>query len=203
MNNFFYKLDKEKQKRIINASLCVFSKNDFKKGSTDVIAAKAQIAKGSLFQYFKNKKALYLFLYEYSLDVLGKKAKEHFNFDEKDYFQILQQSMMIKLMLLKQDPHLYQFIIKANEEKNLELALLIQEINHNWERAEGKKFFRGLDNNKFKEGTNFELLNKMINWCTEGIWDEGVKAQRPIEEIHQEAIDVINFFRDAVYKEYD
>ena len=50
MYEFFYKLDKEKQTRIINSSLQIFSINDFKHASTDDIAAKAKISKGSLFQ---------------------------------------------------------------------------------------------------------------------------------------------------------
>ena len=63
MTSAFYKLDNKKQERIINASLNVFSKNSFKNGSTDIIAYQAQISKGSLFHYFKNKKSLYLFVY--------------------------------------------------------------------------------------------------------------------------------------------
>ncbi|KNZ40657.1 TetR/AcrR family transcriptional regulator [Acetobacterium bakii] len=47
----FYKLDKEKQKRIINSALQVFAINDFKHASTDDIAARAKISKGSLFQH--------------------------------------------------------------------------------------------------------------------------------------------------------
>ncbi|MBU3205073.1 TetR/AcrR family transcriptional regulator [Clostridium algidicarnis] len=63
MYEIFYKLDKEKQKRIINSSLQIFSINDFKHASTDDIATKAKISKGSLFHYFKNKLSLYIFIY--------------------------------------------------------------------------------------------------------------------------------------------
>ncbi|WP_105617810.1 TetR/AcrR family transcriptional regulator [Vallitalea okinawensis] len=64
----FEKLDRKKQERIINAALHVFSVNDYKNALTDDIAAKAEISKGSLFQYFKNKLSLYLHLYNFSLE---------------------------------------------------------------------------------------------------------------------------------------
>jgi TetR/AcrR family transcriptional regulator len=201
MNSLFNKLDKEKQERVINASLHVFSKNDFKHGSTDDIAAEAKIAKGSLFLYFKNKKTLYQFIYEYSLVELSKKADESFNFEEKDFFEILKQSMEIKFDLLKRYPYLYQFVIKANEESNPEVAELIQEVNRKIQPPRYEKIYSGVDYSKFKENTDFENLNKMISWCSEGIWNEGVKNQNSVELMHQKALDLIDFFRKAVYKE--
>ncbi|WP_432764423.1 TetR/AcrR family transcriptional regulator [Hungatella hathewayi] len=56
MNEQFYDLPQEKQMRIINAGLEVFSKNDYKHAVTDEIARKAGISKGLLFYYFHNKK---------------------------------------------------------------------------------------------------------------------------------------------------
>ena len=66
MNEQFFHLPEEKQQAIINASLEVFATHEYKKASTDDIAAKAGISKGLLFYYFHNKKSLYLFLYDYT-----------------------------------------------------------------------------------------------------------------------------------------
>lgn len=64
MNDKFYLLEEEKQLKIINAAMEVFGKNEYKKASTDLIAAKAGISKGLLFYYFHNKKELYMFIYK-------------------------------------------------------------------------------------------------------------------------------------------
>lgn len=56
INEKFYELEKEKQDKIINAAIEVFSKNDYKNAVTEEIAYKAEISKGLLFYYFKNKK---------------------------------------------------------------------------------------------------------------------------------------------------
>ena len=70
MNEKFFALPEEKRHQIINAAIEVFSKYDYKHASTDLIAAKAGISKGSLFYYFHNKKELYLYLYNYIMDVM-------------------------------------------------------------------------------------------------------------------------------------
>lgn len=201
MNSIFYKLDKEKQKRIINASLYVFSKSNFKHGSTDDIAAEAQIAKGSLFQYFKNKKTLYIFLYDYALKELERKADELFDFNERDYFMTLKSSMLIKARLLSEYPYLYDFVIRANEEQNPDIQQSIQEINSKREIPTWERFYGNIDYSKFKEGIDLQNLNKMITWCAEGIWKEGLKNQESIESMNQQTEGVLDFFRNAVYKE--
>ena len=62
MNEKFQSLSQEKQQAVINAAMEVFGKNEYKRASTDLIAAKAGISKGLLFYYFRNKKELYLSL---------------------------------------------------------------------------------------------------------------------------------------------
>ena len=59
MNEKFYELPEEKQLYVLNAAMEVFAEYEYKKASTDLIAAKAGVSKGLLFYYFHNKKSLY------------------------------------------------------------------------------------------------------------------------------------------------
>ncbi|MDD3656837.1 MAG: TetR/AcrR family transcriptional regulator, partial [Atribacterota bacterium] len=52
----FHSLESEKQERIINAALKEFARNGYGKASTNEIIKQAGISKGSLFNYFNNKK---------------------------------------------------------------------------------------------------------------------------------------------------
>lgn len=200
-STIFYKLDREKQRRIINAALYVFTQSSFKHASTDDIAARAKVAKGSLFQYFKNKRTLYIFLYEYCLMMLSKKLDKQFDVTERDYFSILKQSMELKFMLLKQHPNLYQFVIRANEEQDAELKKVIEEINKEREESTLHEIYNRLDYSKFTEGTDVGRLGKMIAWCSEGLWNEGVKNGYSVDELHREGIELLSFFKKAAYKE--
>ena len=64
MNEKFFHLPEEKQQRILNAGFRVFSQNSYKRSPMSEIAAEAGISKSLLFFYFRNKKELYLFLWE-------------------------------------------------------------------------------------------------------------------------------------------
>ncbi|UTR15890.1 TetR/AcrR family transcriptional regulator [Salipaludibacillus sp. LMS25] len=196
----FYKLDMEKQQRIIQAALQVFSKRDFKQASTDDIAAIAHISKGSLFQYFKNKKSLYLFLYEYALGRIEEEVDGLFNFEENDYFVILKKSLQLQMALQKKYSNLYQFFIKVNEELDPELMTAIAEINREKEVCVYRKLYGCIDNKKFKAGIDIKRVDKMINWCFEGIWSEMGNGQQSLEKIYQDIVDVIDFFKISVYK---
>lgn len=201
MYHVFYKLDEEKQNRIINAGTNIFSKNDYKHASTDDIALEAKIAKGSLFQYFKNKKSLFVFLYEYAMKLFEKKVYEKFNFDEKDYFEMLLQGLNFTMDLLEKHPYMYKFVLKASGEKMPEIAGSMKEINDKIEEEMYNQMFENIDLSKFKDGVDIEKLNKMIGWCLEGIWNEGVKNDSSMDEMYEQAIDIYEFYKNAVYKE--
>ena len=64
MNEKFFNLPKEKQQAILDAGYRVFSQNSYGKSPMSEIAAEAGISKGLLFHYFRNKKELYLYLWD-------------------------------------------------------------------------------------------------------------------------------------------
>lgn len=64
MNERFFSLPAEKQQTIINAGYRFFSQNSYKNSPMSEIAAAAGISKSLLFHYFRNKKELYMFLWD-------------------------------------------------------------------------------------------------------------------------------------------
>ncbi|TCK89143.1 TetR family transcriptional regulator [Natranaerovirga hydrolytica] len=201
MNSLFLKIDIEKQVRIINAGLDVFSKYPFKHALTEDIASQAGIAKGSLFQYFKNKRTFYIYLYDYALQKLGEKVNTRFDFTETDIFEIVQKGMLLKLRLLEDYPYLYNFILQANQEKDEILAKAIQEINTLSEIDMMERLFKNVDRSKFKKGINVKDLLKRINWCSEGLRQEGIMQGKTYQDMKEEAMDLIEFFKRSVYLE--
>lgn len=41
----------------------------------------------------------------------------------------------------------------------------------------------------------------MLEWCSEGIWKEGLNNRSSVDFMCQQAIQMIGFFKRAVYKE--
>lgn len=62
----FFNLPEDKRNLIIDLALDEFSKYDYKNASISRIVARAGIAKGSLYQYFEDKRDLFLYLVEIS-----------------------------------------------------------------------------------------------------------------------------------------
>lgn len=95
----FFNLDEEKQERVVRSAVSEFLKHGFEKGNVGDIAKSAGVAKGSIYQYFENKKELFLYSVRWSLDYFIKKVSKFVyprNVNIFDYFyqsseQILEQ----------------------------------------------------------------------------------------------------------------
>ena len=86
MNEKFFDLSMEKQDKIMNAALKVFTKNRYKHASTDVIIKEAGISKGLLFHYFTSKAGLYSFLYAYCVKYVQMERIQIFQNRENNFF---------------------------------------------------------------------------------------------------------------------
>ena len=61
-NQTFFNLPEKKRKTITDLAIAEFANNDYKNASITKIVKQAKIAKGSFYQYFEDKKELYLYL---------------------------------------------------------------------------------------------------------------------------------------------
>ena len=87
MNEKFSALPKEKQQAILRAGYRVFSQNSYKKSPMQEIAEEAGISKSLLFYYFRNKRALYLYLWDHCARVTISGLKEHGCYGQADFLR--------------------------------------------------------------------------------------------------------------------
>lgn len=113
MNDKFFKLPLEKQRRIINAAYKVFSENSYKKAPMSEIADESGISKALLFYYFTNKKELYLYLWANAIEMTRKAVAEYKTLETDDFFEMLKRSLLSKCSLMRDYPHLYAFSLRA------------------------------------------------------------------------------------------
>ncbi|MEE0264934.1 MAG: TetR/AcrR family transcriptional regulator [Acutalibacteraceae bacterium] len=86
MNDKFFALPIEKQRRIINAVYRVFSENSYKKAPMSEIAEEGSISKSLLFHYFTNKKDLYMYLWDNACEITTQAIREYKQLDTDDFF---------------------------------------------------------------------------------------------------------------------
>lgn len=68
-NQTFFNLSDKKRQAIIEIAIAEFASHDYDSASITKIVKQAKIAKGSFYQYFEDKKELYLYL----VDLASKK----------------------------------------------------------------------------------------------------------------------------------
>jgi len=87
--NTFLNLEEEKRNKILKSAISEFSANGFEKGNVAAIAKNAGVSKGSMYQYFNDKKDIYLYCiekaYEISLKYVENRTKEYYKMSVFDY----------------------------------------------------------------------------------------------------------------------
>lgn len=80
----FFNLTLEKQEKVMRAAINEFLKHGFEKGNVADIAKNAEVAKGSIYQYFENKRELFLYAVRWSIELFANKYGKYINLESKD-----------------------------------------------------------------------------------------------------------------------
>ena len=91
----FFNLPEEKRNKIINISLLEFAQHSYRTASLSRIVEKAGIAKGSMYQYFKNKKGLYLYLIEFVTNRKLSYLDQHLDSSIEDFYMLYKQMVFL------------------------------------------------------------------------------------------------------------
>ncbi|MFV0393013.1 MAG: TetR/AcrR family transcriptional regulator [Coprobacillaceae bacterium] len=203
MNEVFLALPQEKQQRIINAALEVFSKNDYKKASTDDIASKANISKGSLFYYFKNKKTLYLYLFEYVYQLFRDFVLDNHFHEITDFFELIYYAAKKKMQIIDKNPYLLDFMLNSFLSNKEDISEDIQQILAKATATTYNDFFKYVDFNKFKEDINPEEIYNILMLAADGyIYKKRqLNIKLNVEELMKECKNWLTMFKKLAYKE--
>jgi AcrR family transcriptional regulator len=108
----FLNLYEVKQEKIMRAAINEFSTYGFEKGNIGGIAKSAGVAKGSMYQYFENKKELFLYSVRWALDLLTKKYQKYLILmDIKiNMFDYLYESSRTLLIQMREEREVVIFI---------------------------------------------------------------------------------------------
>lgn len=202
MNEKFFDLKKEKQDRMINASLKLFALNGYKHASTDDIVTEAGISKGLLFHYFGSKLGLYTFLYDYSVRFMkleltrGVLESSH----KTDYFEIRKQIELAKMQALKNYPYMQQFLDRCKYE-NVSEALLAIEEQRNVLSEVYASIMEQADTSLFAEKVDINKLDAMLDYTIKGLMTEHFQnASFHPEMLYEETISYLTMMKEIAYR---
>ena len=198
MNERFFELKKEKQDRMINAALEVFSKHGYYHSSTDEIVKTAQISKGLLFHYFISKLGLYSFLYDYATRFVTLELTQNVSKDENGFFELYKNILAAKADSLSQYPYIFKFLKNADEETNVEAVSEIFDRRDKYRRIMEALRARA-DVTVFKPGTDYNKVWDILDFTVEGILERNIKNDTFRAELFlEEALEYIEMIQQAV-----
>lgn len=108
----FKNLNEDKQESIMRAAISKFSNLGFEKSNIGDIAKNAGVAKGSMYQYFENKRELFLYSLQWSIEFLMKKYNKYMVVpnEETNIFDYLYQSSRELMIQMREEREVVIFI---------------------------------------------------------------------------------------------
>lgn len=114
----FFRLRDEKQESILRAAIHEFIENGFERAKIADIAQNAGVAKGSMYQYFEDKKELFVYCAEWSLETFMKKLDARANITDMDVFKYFEDNVA-KSEIIDEERELIVFIQTIAREPGL------------------------------------------------------------------------------------
>ena len=150
MAQTFSDLPQDKQQQILDAAAEVFAEEDYKRASTDDIAARAGISKGLLFYYFKNKQSLYL----YAADHLRSLVERHLEKERlagiSDFFDMLDYGAEEKFQLFRRQPWILKLALRLYYVTDKEVASPLRRRFMEMMEEMWDVYFSHIDREKFR-----------------------------------------------------
>lgn len=200
MNSKFFDLKKEKQDRMINASLKIFALQGYRHASTDDIVREAAISKGLLFHYFGSKLGVYTFIYDYSVRYMNLELKSNVDPNEKDMFLLLKQTESARMHAMRGYPYMQQFLNRSMSEDVSE-ALLAIETKRDVLAETYDAIDRQMDFSALPAGIEVGKLRKMIDLTIKGLMTERFQdASFQPEMLYEEICGYLDMVRKLIYQ---
>ena len=119
-NQTFLNLPDEKKRRIEDAAADEFSDNGYRSASINAIVSRVGIAKGSIFQYFGDKKGLFLFIFGQSVEKVKDYLKEVRDATADAPLGVrLEETLKAGVGFTRKHPVIYRLYVRTLAEKEI------------------------------------------------------------------------------------
>ncbi len=169
----FNRLDDDKKERVMRAAIEEFQVHGFEKAKIELIAQNAGVAKGSIYQYFDDKKELFLYSVTWALEYFMKVIDRQTPLKEMDVYDYFLFGSRERFELLKREPLLVAFSMDVTSGKYGSLAKEANsELNRIGEEYELKLIANGKKRGTIRDDLNNKILLLFFQGVTEKFTEE-------------------------------
>lgn len=198
MNEKFFALPQEKQQAMINAGYRVFSQNSYKNSPMSEIADEAGISKSLLFHYFRNKKELYLFLWNKCAETTVEYLTRYDCYGQKKLFDSMERGMKAKMQIIRLYPDMGNFTIRAFYENDPQISAAIQESYHKYFNLKAEKTRLNLDPEQFIPGLDVAMMYREMYLASEGyLWEMVQRRDVDINQMEKDFMKLMDFWKSV------
>ena len=198
MNERFFSLPAEKRQAILNAGYRVFSQNSYKNSPMSEIAGAAGISKSLLFHYFRNKKELYLFLWDNCAETTIEFLSRYGCYDQTDLFESMERGMRAKMEIIRLYPDMGSVVIKAFYEKDAVICAAIQESYHRYFNLKADRTRLNFDPAQFRPGLDVAMMYREMYWAAEGyLWEMVQRGDVNIDQMEKDFGKLMAFWKSV------
>lgn len=209
MNDAFKKLDNEKQENIMRPALKIFADKGYEDASTNKIVEAAEISKGTLFYYFKNKKNLYYYLIDYALKIIKKEYMDYIDNTTTDFIERMSNNSKIKYQYFQKHPEVNAFLATVLYSELSTLSEEYQEKFRSFIDYSKNKINdnQAIQEDLFKEEHNPKDASRIIKLSINGYFEELTAKfkQHPLKEVDLDKLwddfdEFLETLREVFYK---
>lgn len=190
----------EKHIQIMTAGAALFAKQGYKKTTIDEIVASASISKGLFYHYFRNKKELYVHIYDSYVDILSSHIQEKVDISERDCFKRLKQIAHIRIDFITEYPDLWDFLYSAYYEEHTDIAPIIKEKNEKLLKESYVKSAANIDWSKLKKGLTSDMAMEIITWVSEGFVRKVANDPGTSTELYYQFDLYVDYLKSGMYE---
>ncbi|MFP4456876.1 MAG: TetR/AcrR family transcriptional regulator [Clostridia bacterium] len=162
--NTFFNINQDKRDKIIEVAIDEFKKQHYERASINKIIKKADIAKGSFYQYFKNKKDLFGFI----IDLIRKEKMAYItdkirNPKKYSFFDVLYDMNEIALTFAAEHPDLQAISNKLTQDRDHKIYKEILSKNREVSLSEYRNLIKlGIERKELSNEINIHVVAHLI-----------------------------------------
>ena len=195
----------------MDAVLKEFAEYGYANASTNRMVQEAQIGKGMLFYYFKNKEELFRYAFEFSLDYIAKAYVEKLDFIEPDFILRYTKALTAKMQAYLKNPLAFTFVAEIYLKKDgVTVAPDLYDQLEAMTNSGHMQLFANVDTSRFRTDISPDYIFKLVRWSIEGYQNEIIGALKgePLLNIDWESYlaefhEFLDVLRHILYKEVD
>lgn len=203
----FMNLEPERRNVILNAALKEFASKGYDDASTNVIAKESGISKPLMFHYVNNKKDFFLFIYDYCLEFLQTEYFDRIDVNEKDIFERLRQTCLLKIQVMQKYPWIFDFVRVAVLTDSEAVRDEVIKRRKMVENSSFERFYGDIDTSQFRRELDVDKAKQLIFWAVGGYAAQILEQFRSrevqefdFENIRTEFDGYLNELRKTYYK---